>query len=213
MASTERIFMLLSSVILGLVRVLCRVVGSTMMTIMTMTHRNIAHRSARSSETLLLIFNEGLFALIMVVLFAYYCWTQVFPYIINVLLPKVFPFLFSILVIYFIGVLCVRLLSKKTTTAAVAANFMIGARDSALSAAFGGNDRTSTKKLNSKTRKQIRATAKQKIDASSEAQRRKIELSNGDQRPLMPDLSGLSKKMKKQKYVEYWKTNAPFLGY
>jgi len=215
--------MLFVGAVLALARFFCRVVGSTMMTIIMMTHRTIiTHSSIRSSETLLLLFNEGLFALVMVVLFAYYCWTQVFPYIINVLLPKVVLFLCSVLIIYFIGVLCVRFLSTKktttTTTTPAAVNCMIETRDGSPSAATigGGNDRTSTKKLKSKAaREQIRATAKRKIDAASEAQRTKIELSNANgmqHRPPMRDVSGLAKINKKQEYVKYWRKNASYLG-
>merc|ERR1712238_291179 len=116
---------------------------------------------------------------------------------------------FSVLIIYFIGVLCVRFLSTKkttTTTTTAAVNFKVETRAGVPSVATigGGNDRTSTKKLKSKaTREQIRATAKRKID-HREAQRKKIELSNanGEQhRPPMRDVSGLTKMNRKQEYV------------
>jgi hypothetical protein len=63
-----------------------------------------------------------------------------------------------------------------------------------------------------KHREAARENARRKMDALREVQKRKSKDSRGEQRPIPPDVSGLTRPEIKRVYQEYWSDNMEHLG-
>ena len=166
-----------------------------------------------------------LFGVTMIGMFAYYVWTVVIPYLFQVVFPMVFSLLCILLACSIVACMGWLLYSRTATTSAItsATKTVDNGRTSASAVTSPVVSPPPTKKIKSKRRatkskrkdrdrEVARENARRSINAQRRAQQKKSEDSRGEQRPIPPDISGLTRPEEQRVYQEYWSDNMKYLG-
>lgn len=158
------------------------------------------------------------FVVTMIGSLAYYVWTVVIPYLFQVVFPIVYNLLCIASACSIVACIWWLLYSRTVTASATttgAAKSGGNVRTSAASPPVVSppptktikSERRATKSSKRKDRESARENARRKMDALYEVQQRKSEAFRGEQRPIPPDVSGLTRPEKQRAYQEYWSDN------
>ena len=159
-----------------------------------------------------------LFGVTMIGMFAYYVWTVVIPYIFQVVFPMVFNLLcisFACSIMACMGwLLYSRTATASTTTSATGWTSSLASPVASPppTKKIKSKRRATKSKRKDRDREVARENARRSINAQREAQQKKSEDSRGEQRPIPPDISGLTRPEEQRVYQEYWFDNMKYLG-